>query len=587
MIIYYQGLDNNEFLYTNQEYYSDMIKIDKDEYDIQPTVEFTMPGKLLNDTEFDLYIEYIGMDEHGTSIQKNINLKVVLDKFGVRQTELQYIADIGTLIHEQFVQQETESLKVIYDSAFFIKTGRIRYIFSCLKIHLIITPKNYWLAKLMGVKPNEMLESVYDTKTQTCSLTFNYKFCVNFVETLYVTCPYISKQMQLAKYKKYVILKRQLDVAPFSRVSVSGDIISTMTKEQLFKGLQITFCDENFQELPLDQPEIATDLDYQQQKYGFTLSLAIQKSRIKAQLEVEMQRRNETAQQMNEREQYIQRQQDFERKMFEFKYNYDINEKLNKQLENSYQAQKAKYIEENTKVEEMFEYRNQSKHQFTQLDKQLIGNLENVHKKYEEQLLKTRNTHKELYAKSKDMTQPLNKQMDVQKQLNQFFNQNMDTYNKLFITEHGISKRLQSIANNSYDQDFQHLGPYRESVQKHFEKANPIIQQKILEEVDEYKLRIDALDDLLKDERISAAERSRFVQEDYNNLQKRLSQIENSKLKMSTQYNLLDAAARELEKSNDVTQQKVFDTAMKYGVDSNLLINAYNLMQQNILQEEE
>ncbi|CAL6006059.1 Hypothetical_protein [Hexamita inflata] len=201
--------------------------------------------------------------------------------------------------------------------------------------------------------------------------------------------------------------------------------------------------------------------------------------------------------------------------------------------------------------------------------------------------LKTRNTHKELYAKSKDMNQPLNKQMDVQKQLNQFFNQNMDTYNKLFITEHGISKRLQSIANNSYDQDFQHLGPYREAVQKHFEKANPIIQQKILEEVDEYKLRIDALDDLLKDERVSAAERDRFVQEDYNNLQKRLSQIENSKLKMSTQYNLLDAAARELEKSNDVTQQKVFDTAMKYGVDSNLLVNAYNLMQQNILQEEE
>ncbi|CAL6035466.1 Hypothetical_protein [Hexamita inflata] len=264
MIIYYQGLDNNEFLYTNQEYYNDMLQIDKDEYDIQPTVEFTMPGKLLNDTEFDLYIEYIGMDQGGTPVQKNINLKVLLDKFGIRQTELQYIADIGTLIHEQFIQQEGyESIKVIYDSAFFIKTGRIRYIFSCLKVHLTITPKNYWLAKLMGVKPNEKLESVFDPKTQTCSLTFNYPFCVNFVETLFVTCPYISKQMQLAKHKKYVILKRQIDAAPFSRVSISGDIVSTITKEQLFKGLQIAFCDENFQELPLDKPEINTDLDYQ------------------------------------------------------------------------------------------------------------------------------------------------------------------------------------------------------------------------------------------------------------------------------------------------------------------------------------
>ncbi|CAL6070086.1 Hypothetical_protein [Hexamita inflata] len=588
MIIYYQGLDNNEFLYTNQEYYNDMLQIDKDEYDIQPTVEFTMPGKLLNDTEFDLYIEYIGMDEYGTPNQKNINLKVLLDKFGIRQTELQYIADIGTLIHEQFIQQEGyESIKVIYDSAFFIKTGRIRYIFSCLKVHLTITSKNYWLAKLMGVKPNEKLESVFDTKTQTCSLTFNYPFCVNFVETLYVTCPYISKQMQLAKHKKYVILKRQIDAAPFSRISVSGDIVSTITKEQLFKGLQIAFCDENFQELPLDKPEINTDLDYQQQKYGFNLSLAIQKSRIKAQLEVEMQRRNESKQQMDEREAYIKRQQDFERKMFDFKYNYDTNEKLNKIFDDSLVMQQQKYFEEHNKLQEIIKHRIESGVPYTPQDKQRIANLNGINQKYDKQIKNAMQTQRELYAKSKDNNLPLEKQIEVQKQLNQFFNENKDIYNKLYLTIHGIQKRLQSVANNSYDEDFKHLVPYRESAAKHFEKASPAVKQKIMEEVEEYKLRLDALDELMKEEKISATERDRFVQADSNNLQKRISQMENSKIKMSTQYNLLDAAARELEKSKDVNQQKVFDTAMKYGVDSSMLINAYNLMQQNILQEEE
>ncbi|CAL6052157.1 Hypothetical_protein [Hexamita inflata] len=393
--------------------------------------------------------------------------------------------------------------------------------------------------------------------------------------------------MQLAKHKKYVILKRQIDAAPFSRISVSGDIVSTITKEQLFKGLQIAFCDENFQELPLDKPEVNTDLDYQQQKYGFNLSLAIQKSRIKAQLEVEMQRRNESKLQMDEREAYIKRQQDFERKMFEFKYNYDVNEKLNKEFEENYQILKQKYIEETDKLTQLSQHRKESGVPDTPQDEQRVNYLHNLNEKCSNQIEKTRQTQKELYAKSKDNNLSLDKQMEIQKQLNQFFNENRNTYNKLFITEHGILKRLQSIANNSFDKDFKHLKETKEIVEKQFEKANPIIRQKIMEEVDENKLRQDALDELVKEERITVEARNKFVQDDFNNLQKRISQIQNSKIKMSTQYNLLDAAARELEKSKDVDQQKVFDTAMKYGVDSNMLINAYNLMQQNILQEEE
>ncbi|CAL6035464.1 Hypothetical_protein [Hexamita inflata] len=325
----------------------------------------------------------------------------------------------------------------------------------------------------------------------------------------------------------------------------------------------------------------------QQQKYGFNLSLAIQKSRIKAQLEVEMQRRNESKQQMDEREAYIKRQQDFERKMFDFKYNYDINEKLNKEFEDSLQMQQQKYFEEYDKLQEFIKHRIESGVPYTPQEHQRIANLKGINDKYIKQIGEVMQTQRELYAKSKDNNLPLDKQIEVQKQLNQFFNENKDIYNKLYLTIHGVQKRLQSVTNNSYDEDFKHLVPYRESAAKHFEKASPAVKQKIMEEVEEYKLRLDALDELMKEEKISATERDRFVQADSNNLQKRISQMENSKIKMSTQYNLLDAAARELEKSKDVNQQKVFDTAMKYGVDSNMLINAYNLMQQNILQEEE
>ena len=54
MILYYEGNTNNEFLYTDQSYFSEMLSIDKVEYDFQPIVEFTLPNNLLDGTSLSM-----------------------------------------------------------------------------------------------------------------------------------------------------------------------------------------------------------------------------------------------------------------------------------------------------------------------------------------------------------------------------------------------------------------------------------------------------------------------------------------------------------------------------------------------------
>ena len=54
MILYYEGKANNEFLYTDQSYYNEMLSIDKVEYDFQPIVEFTLPNNLLDGTSLSM-----------------------------------------------------------------------------------------------------------------------------------------------------------------------------------------------------------------------------------------------------------------------------------------------------------------------------------------------------------------------------------------------------------------------------------------------------------------------------------------------------------------------------------------------------
>ena len=52
--IYYQGTNNNEMLLTDMIYIQDMLEIDQEEYDVQPSISFTVPGSLLNQTSINL-----------------------------------------------------------------------------------------------------------------------------------------------------------------------------------------------------------------------------------------------------------------------------------------------------------------------------------------------------------------------------------------------------------------------------------------------------------------------------------------------------------------------------------------------------
>ena len=52
--IYYQGTNNNEMLLTDMIYFQDMLEIDQEEYDVQPSISFTVPGGLLNQTSINL-----------------------------------------------------------------------------------------------------------------------------------------------------------------------------------------------------------------------------------------------------------------------------------------------------------------------------------------------------------------------------------------------------------------------------------------------------------------------------------------------------------------------------------------------------
>ena len=53
--------------------------------------------------------------------------------------------------------------------------------------------KGYWLCKLLGAIENEVYTSDENDTDCIYSITFDKLFRVNFITTLYVLCPYISK----------------------------------------------------------------------------------------------------------------------------------------------------------------------------------------------------------------------------------------------------------------------------------------------------------------------------------------------------------------------------------------------------------
>ena len=121
MILYYEGTTNNEFLYTNQDYYNEMTSIDKVEYDFQPIVEFTLPNNLLDGSSISMTAEAVDLND--LADPTTVSFEVPLDNFGVRQTELLYMADINTAIYDAFIDESKGQyipITSVYDSKFFV-----------------------------------------------------------------------------------------------------------------------------------------------------------------------------------------------------------------------------------------------------------------------------------------------------------------------------------------------------------------------------------------------------------------------------------------------------------------------------------
>ena len=221
MILYYEGTTNKEFLYTNQDYYNEMESIDKVEYDFQPIVEFTLPNNLLDGSSISMTAEAV--DIINTDTVATVTFEVPLDNFGARQTELLYMADINTAIYDAFIDESKGQyipITVAYDSKYFVQYGKTRFNFKTPTTMIV---KGYWLCKLLGAIENKVYTSDENDTDCIYSITFDKLFRVNFITTLYVLCPYISKQTSMTKYKKYIIIRRTLDQPPLTFLSIASE----------------------------------------------------------------------------------------------------------------------------------------------------------------------------------------------------------------------------------------------------------------------------------------------------------------------------------------------------------------------------
>ncbi|CAL6029106.1 Hypothetical_protein [Hexamita inflata] len=351
MIIYYEGYQNEDFLYTDYQYYRELSQIDNEEFDIQPTVSFVVPGTLLDGSKIILRTLYKGLNETGQMVIKDTGDYVVeLPKeFGTRQTELMYLVEIANLIQEQIQAKIDKEYMVIAQTEWLQKHLKARFAISGEQTTIKFPEESYWLAKLLGAKvfksnnlPNEGNEldsngliktlfnkTMYKTNSDRC-ITFDYTMYLNLIKTVHVTCKYITKQTVLAKYKQYIILKHTLDITPLARVKITSDFLSSISKDQLYKGIQICFHNEDFHVIPMDENTF------------YEVELSISKSRKRAQLEIDTKTVTEGEQRRKERQFQDEMFAAQQRAIQEFQLNYEDNKQQfaqNQGISNQYSVE--------------------------------------------------------------------------------------------------------------------------------------------------------------------------------------------------------------------------------------------------------
>ncbi|CAL6059380.1 Hypothetical_protein [Hexamita inflata] len=549
MIVYYEGSQNQEFLYTDDSYYFDLSKIDKEEYDIQPTVNFTIPGQLLNNTKIILRTRYKGVGSSGNvEILDTGDYIVQLDKdFGTRQTEMIYLDEITGLIQTAARQATKEQqFLVAADTEQLVKNLKTRLRFEGEQTTIKFPEESYWLAKLLGAKvfkSNELQprtdningqqvkfdeegneldvngliipdklnnKTMYVTNKQY--IKFDYTFYLNFIKTLHITCLYITKQTVLSKYKQYIILRHELNVTPLARVKITSGFASTITKDQIYKGIQIGFCDENFHTIPMDP-----DTTYE-------LEISISKSLRKQQLEIDRKTVSDSEYQRQER---IQMNLEFEKRdqqVREFELNFGFNREQHLKDLAILQKYDGDRLQKEANIQPYLDKVESGQIPLDNHNKEAIQMYIQYSGQLIDQIKSMASVEQNLYNVSSDFTQQPHIQMQAARQLSEFYKQQQEgqveyNYDKLYDRWYGVYDRVQSILSEQYSTKYTHNDQvygqlFGKSGVEERDRVNAITNQKlrVKQEVALQELKI-------KHEQLkSSLDKGYISQEEYNKL---------------------------------------------------------------------
>ncbi|CAL6100384.1 Hypothetical_protein [Hexamita inflata] len=549
MIVYYEGSQNQEFLYTDDSYYFELSKIDKEEYDIQPTVNFTIPGQLLNNTKIILRTRYKGVGSSGNvEILDTGDYIVQLDKdFGTRQTEMIYLDEITGLIQTaaRLATKEQQFL-VAADTEQLVKNLKTRLRFEGEQTTIKFPEESYWLAKLLGAKvfkSNELQprtdningqqvkfdeegneldangliipdklnnKTMYVTNNQY--IKFDYTFYLNFIKTLHITCLYITKQTVLSKYKQYIILRHELNVTPLARVKITSGFSSTITKDQIYKGIQIGFCDENFHTIPMDP-----DTTYE-------LEISISKSLRKQQLEIDRKTVSDSEYQRQER---IQMNLEFEKRdqqVREFELNFGFNREQHLKDLAILQKYDGDRLQKEANIQPYLDKVESGQIPLDNHNKEAIQMYIQYSGQLIDQIKSMASVEQNLYNVSSDFTQQPHIQMQAARQLSDFYKQQQEgqveyNYDKLYDRWYGVYDRVQSILSEQYSTKYTHNDQvygqlFGKSGVQERDRVNAITNQKlrVKQEVALQELKI-------KHEQLkSSLDKGYISQEEYNKL---------------------------------------------------------------------
>ncbi|CAL6058704.1 Hypothetical_protein [Hexamita inflata] len=544
-------------------------QIDNEEFDIQPTVSFVVPGTLLDGSKIILRTKYKAIDEQGQMIIKDTgDYTVTLPKeFGTRQTELMYLVEIANLIQDQIQAKIDKEYLVIAQTEWLQKHLKARFAITGEQTTIKFPEESCWLAKLLGAKifksnnftagqitrdgqtitvdedGNELdangliktlfNKTMYKTNADKC-VTFDYTMYLNLIKTVHITCKYITKQTVLAKYKQYIILKHTLDITPLARVKITSDFLSTISKDQLYKGIQISFYNEDFHLIPMDDNTF------------YEVELSISKSRKRAQLEIDMKTVSEGEQRRKERQFQDEMFATQQRALQEFQLNYEDNKQQFAQNIEIHKKYKADYQNNYELIEEALEKTKTGEIALNDKQYKVITKYLQIDAQYRQQLNNMQKQEEYLYQKATDFNIPQHEQIKAAKQLSEFYKQQQQSsqfqYQQLSEMKNGIQKRIMAILGNEaysiYTQstdELDEINEQKEHINKNIKSTNlqPLAETALQELI----IKRDALKQSLADKQIDEKQYDYYYKQFKQEYQEKLQRYTLETQALADEYN--------------------------------------------------